>query len=151
MNDARWINRRQVQDAIKREGDRMEKAAMYAISQVAFAVERQAKMNAMNGTRKRVVTTNANGKRVIRYDPPRHIGPKGQGPNRVTGALVRSIHTEIRQGFGNYVAQVFPTMIYARAVEVKYDYPYLRPAAEQVEKRASEIFTRAFRRKWSSQ
>ena len=62
------------------------------------------------------------------------------------------------EGFGTYKAQVFPTMIYARAVELggknwrgerwaNGGYPYLRPSAQQVKPRANRIFTIAYAEK----
>jgi len=40
-----------------------------------------------------------------------------QGLNTVTGNLKRSIRTTYRVGFGSYIAEVGPTMIYGRQVE----------------------------------
>jgi hypothetical protein len=95
-------------------------AAEFAIAQAGFAVERQAKINANTGTHKR---------------GEGHIQGTGPGPNVVTGTLRRSITTEVRYGFGSYIATVGPTVEYARAVELgnpKWGgkrYPYLIPAA----------------------
>ena len=147
MTGFEWINQRAVSDAIKDAGSRMEKAAVFAIAQVGFAVERQAKLNANTYTR-RQIRSRRGGKVSITYDPPHHIGPKGSGPNRITGNLIRSIHTDTHYGFGKYVAEVFPTMEYARKVEQDYDYPYLRPAADKISRRANDIFLRAFRQKY---
>ena len=132
-------------DEFKRElakrTDYIEASGLYAITQVAFAVEMQAKQNAMTGTHPR---------------GQGHIPGTGPGPNRVTGNLVRSIHTEV-QGFGGkYTASVFPTMVYARAVELGnprwksgVKYPYLTPAADKIRPLANRIFTAAFNQKWS--
>jgi hypothetical protein len=127
--------------------DAIEKAAVYALGQVAFEVERQAKLNASGPTRKGF----ANG----RIDPPKHIDWEGKGPNVISGSLRRSITTTIkRQGFGDYVASVYPTMIYARAVELgnrrwksRVKYPYLMPAAKAIEPRMTQIFLTAYLRK----
>jgi len=127
--------------------DSMEKAAAYALGQVAFQVERQAKLNASGPVRKRYATG------VI--DPPRHIGWEGKGPNVISGALRRSITTTIRrEGFGDYTASVYPTMIYARAVELGHrrwksgvKYPYLIPAAEMIRPKMTQIFMAAYLRK----
>ena len=108
--------------------DKIEEATRYALGMAGLQVERQAKINASNGTRVR------RGGRIV---PPRHIGPSGSGPNVISGNLRRSISTKVMQGFGStYIAEVSASMVYARAVEeglpewngVKY--PYLRPAAD---------------------
>jgi len=129
------------------DADKIEKAAVYALSQVAFTVEREAKLNASGPPRKR----EASGKTT----PPRHVGWAGEGPNVISGSLRRSIHTEVkRQGFGDYVATVSPTMIYARSVELGnprwksgVKYPYLIPAANSVRPRMNQIFMTAYKRK----
>ena len=120
--------------------EKWEKAAVYALGQVALAVERQAKLNAVEGgTHKRGTKTPAT---------------PGSGPARITGALQRSIHTEIRKGFGTYEASVGPTMIYSRAVELGsprwpsgVKYPYMIPAGEKVRPRVDDIFLKAFIRR----
>jgi hypothetical protein len=121
--------------------DKAERAAVFAIARVGYEVEREAKLNAtQGGTHPRGAKTGA---------------IPGSGPARVTGALQRSIHTEIsRNGFGNYVASVGPSMIYARAVELGHpkwssgiNYPYLVPAANKVRPRAQEIFIREFKKR----
>lgn len=98
----------------------IEKAGEYAVAQAALKLERQAKLNANTGTHKR---------------GEGHIPGTGPGPNVVTGTLRRSITTEVRYGFGSYIATVGPTVEYARAVELGHPkwrgkrYPYLIPAA----------------------
>jgi hypothetical protein len=127
--------------ALSLDIDKAEKAGFYALGQVALAVEREAKINAaQGGTHPRGAKTGAT---------------PGSGPARVTGALQRSIHTEVRKGFGTYEAEVFPTMVYSRQVELGgnkwpagVNYPYLIPAGKSVEKRANRLFTEAFKRKW---
>lgn len=111
------------------EGD-IEKAAQMGVAMAGLAVQRQAMLNANNGTRKR------EGNKII---PPKHIGPSGSGPNVITGALKRSINTRVRVGFGTYIAEVGPTVLYARAVELGspiwksgVKYPYLTPAAQKL-------------------
>lgn len=130
----------EVKKAILRRSELIEAASEYALDQVAFAVEMQAKENAWTGSHRR---------------GQGHIPGTGPGPNRVTGNLVRSIHRESRKGFGTYTTSVFPTMIYARAVELGnprwksgVKYPYLRPAADKVRPLANRIFTAAFMQKW---
>ena len=118
--------------------DRLERAAQIAIATAGFAVQRQAQKNANTGTHKR--------------GTPRIPGT-GPGPNVVTGALRRSIRTDVKYGFGNYVAVVGASTEYARAVELGsprwksgVKYPYLRPAAEDLIRNGSlsRIFTAAF-------
>jgi hypothetical protein len=118
-----------------------EAAGFYALGQVALAVERQAKLNAVEGgSHKRGTKTPAT---------------PGSGPARITGALQRSIHTEVRKGFGTYEATVGPSMVYSRAVELGsprwssgVKYPYLIPAGVKIKERANDIFTQAMARKW---
>lgn len=128
-------------NAIAMDVDKAEKAGFFALGQVALAVEREAKLNAAQGG------THARGKKTG--------ASPGSGPARVTGALQRSIHTEVRKGFGTYEAEVYPTMIYARQVELGgntwpsgVNYPYMIPAGQSVKPRANDIFARAFARKW---
>jgi hypothetical protein len=110
--------------------DKIEKAAQLGVAMAGLAIEREAKINANNGVRVR------QGNKII---PPKHIGPSGSGPNVITGALKRSITTRVRVGFGTYIADVGPTVVYARAVELGspiwksgVKYPYLTPAADKL-------------------
>lgn len=131
----------QVIRALTLDATKAEQAGFYALGQVALAVEREAKINAaQGGSHARGVKTGAT---------------PGSGPARVTGALQRSIQTEVRKGFGTYEAEVYPTMIYARAVELGLpswgpgvNYPYLLPAGRKIAKRANDLFTQAFSRRW---
>lgn len=115
-------------------------AGEYAIGQAGLALEREAKKNANTGTHKR---------------GEGHIEGTGPGPNVVTGTLRRSITTEVRYGFGSYVATVGPTVEYARAVELGHEkwggkrYPYLIPAAGMLIGNGTldRVFTNAFRSK----
>jgi len=59
-----------------------------------------------------------------------------------------SVRTEVKYGFGSYVAEVFPTMIYARRLEVGLNYPYLRPTAVRMQPRIKGIFQYNFLKKW---
>jgi hypothetical protein len=124
------------------EADKIERIAVWAMTQVALAVERQAKLNAaQGGTHKRGEPTSAT---------------PGSGPARVTGALQRSIHTEVaRKGFGSYEAKVFPTMVYSRQVELGggkwrsgVNYPYMIPAGRAIAPKANELFTSKFAQRW---
>ena len=136
-DNIKWslTNRDALHAALVAKVGKLEAAAVYALSQVAFAIEAEAKKN-FQGTHKR---------------GGRHVPNSTGGPNVVTGALRRSINTEIRKGFGTYEAKVFPTMIYARAVELGLSngarYPYLMPAARKVAPKANQIFRATIMRK----
>lgn len=132
-------NAKQVIDAINDTVDDYEKAAKYGISMAALAIERQAKKNASTGVHGR-------------GEP--HIPGTGPGPNRVTGYLVNSIITEVREGFGTYTATVGPTAAYARALELGnprwksgVKYPFLFPAVTDLAKSGNlnRIFNNAVR------
>lgn len=134
-------NLNEVLGAVAAIGSNAERGAQIGIAQAGLAVQRKAFQNASNGVRKYKKRVSARtGNPWIQTFPPRHIGASGGGPNVVTGALRRSIRTDIVRGFGNYaaVAKVGPTVEYARSVEkgmsnwggVKY--PYLEPAAYEL-------------------
>ena len=119
--------------AIDGTAEKIAQGAQLGIMRVGLAVERQAKLN-FQGTRSYEKRTSKSGRAYIVTSPPKHVG--GSGPNTVTGNLKRSIKTTYRVGFGNYIAEIGPTMVYGRQVEkgggkwtsgVKY--PYLEPAA----------------------
>jgi hypothetical protein len=118
----------------------MENAGQLALTQAALAVERQARLNANTGTHKRGLG---------------HTLGTGPGPNKVTGTLQRSIHTEVRYGFGSYVATVGPSVEYARAVELGSPrwksgvrYPFLSTAVGYMVKSGTlnRVFTLNFMR-----
>ena len=119
--------------------DKIESAAVYAIAQVGFAIERETKQTLNN---------NPHSKRGNSWTPSGHIGGPGTPPNRRTGNLMSSVRTELKYGFGSYVAEVFPTMVYARRLEVGLNYPYLRPSVERIRPRADQIFRTNFLKKW---
>lgn len=115
----------------------IDDAAFYAVNMAGMEVERQAKINANNGVRTYEKRVSRNGRAYLKVTPPRHIGPSGKGPNKVTGELQRHITTmPPRKGFGTYESVVSSTMVYARAVEMGLPewggkrYPYLAPAAK---------------------
>lgn len=117
---------------------KVEKAGEIGITQAALAIERQAKRNANTGVHPR---------------GQGHIKGTGPGPNVVTRTLLRSITTEVRYGFGSYVATVGPTVEYARAVELGNPrwksgvrYPFLIPAVGYLVGNGTlnRVFTRAF-------
>lgn len=131
-------NLNEILENLKDVGDKATRGAQIGIAQAGLAIQRQAQQNANTATRsyeKRV--SKKTGRPWLKVSPPRHIGQSGAGPNVVTGALRRSIRTDIIKGFGNYaaVAKVGPTVEYARSVELGManwggvKYPYLEPAA----------------------
>jgi hypothetical protein len=90
-----------------------------------------------------------------------HIGQTGDFPNRRTGNLANSFQREIREGFGDYSASVFPTAVYSRVLELgggtnwrgepwgsEVKYPYMSPTYEQIRPDADRIFTNAVLRSW---
>jgi hypothetical protein len=128
----------QVMAGLTAWGRKVEKAGEIGLTQAALAIERQAKLNANTGVHPR---------------GQGHIKGTGPGPNVVTGTLRRSITTEVRYGFGSYVATVGPTVEYARAVELGNPrwksgvrYPFLIPAVGYLVGNGTlnRVFTRAF-------
>jgi hypothetical protein len=118
----------------------VEKAGQLALTQAALGLERQAKLNANTGTHPR---------------GQGHTPGTGPGPNKVTGTLQRSISTEVRYGFGSYIATVGPSVEYARAVELGSPrwksgvrYPFLSTAVGYMVKSGNlnRIFTVNFAR-----
>lgn len=131
-------NKAEVMKAIGDNVGKIEKAAAYATGMAALALERQIKINADTGVHPR---------------GQGHLPGTGPGPNRVTGNLIRSVVTEIRQGFGSYVATVGPTAEYARALEFgnprwnsNVRYPFLIPAVGQMvgSGKLNKVFQGAF-------
>ena len=125
--------------ALSHKRDQIEKAAIFAIGQLGLTIERETKITLNNNPHRRV---------GLSWSPPGHIGGAGTPPNRRSGNLQSSVHTEVREGFGTYEATVFPTMVYARRLEVGLNYPYLRPTVDRVRPDAQRIFTAAFLKKW---
>ena len=134
---------------------KMIAAAEYGLMRVALAVQQQTQSNLRKQpVRKRSIDS----KGRITYEPPEHIGPPGGFPNKVSGDLGNHMQTRKVEGFGTYKAEVFSTVVYARAVELggrnwqgkpwaNGGYPYLRPSRNQVRPRANRIFTIAYAEK----
>jgi len=130
---------------------KLMQAAQFGVAQVGLSIERETK---------KILFTRQNsgfpgGKGDRRYVGHEPVKGDGGPPNRVTGALASSVRTEIRQGFGTYSALVFPTMVYARALELGnpkwksgVKYPFLKPAVDRIRPRATQIFTTNFLKKW---
>jgi hypothetical protein len=132
-------NLNEVLRGLDKSEKRIEAAGAYAIAQVGLAVEREVKITLNN---------NPHVKTRSGWSPAGHIGGDGTPPNRRTGNLMSSVRTEVRSGFGTYTASVFPTMIYARRLEVGLNYPYLRPTAVRMKPRIKAIFQYNFLKKW---
>ena len=116
---------------------KIDQAALYAVGQVGLSLERRVKKNLNTVTHARGVG---------------HI-TKGDGsyPNRVTGALSRSVFTDLRHEPGSYIASVFPTMVYSRSLEFGnprwksgVQYPYLKPSFDQERPGMTALFTKKF-------
>lgn len=79
-----------------------------------------------------------------------HVG--GAMPNVVSGNLRRSIQRTavLRTGPGDYMTRVFPSTVYARAVELgnprtgSRAFPYFAPAMKVVRANANDILARAW-------
>lgn len=149
-------NLKDVLAAIDGNAEKIAQGAQLGIMRVGLEVERQAKLN-FQGTRSYEKRVSKNGRPYLVITPKKHVG--GSGPNTVTGNLKRSIKTTYRVGFDKYIAEVGPTMIYARQVEkgggkwpsgVKY--PYLEPAALMLLRsgKLTRIFSTAVREKLGS-
>jgi hypothetical protein len=149
-------NLKDVLAAIDGTAEKIAQGAQLGIMRVGLAVERQAKLN-FQGTRSYEKRVSKNGLPYLVTNPKKHVG--GSGPNTVTGNLKRSIKTTYRVGFDKYIAEVGPTMIYARQVEkgggkwppgVKY--PYLEPAALMLLRsgKLTRIFSTAVKEKLGS-
>jgi len=130
---------------------KINKALQFGVAQVALAIERETKKTLFT----RQNSGRYGGKGFNRYRGHEPVSGDNAPPNRVSGALASSVHTELRQGFGTYYADVFPTMVYARALELGnprwksgVKYPYLRPSVDKVRPRANQIFVTNFMKKW---
>ena len=150
-------NLSEVLAAIDGAKSKIEQGAQIGIMRAGLAVERQAILN-FQGTRSyQKRTSKITGNSYLKVTPPKHVG--GSGPNTITGNLKRSIKTTYRVGFESYIAEIGPTMIYARQVEkgggnwpsgVKY--PYLEPAALMLLRNGTinRVFTTAIKEKMGS-
>jgi hypothetical protein len=104
----------------------IETAALAAsaglLSEAAHMTELRAKKKAGEGGRHKAGT-------------PTPATP-GSGPAVISGSLRRSIHVQgpYRKGWNVLEVMVGPSMIYGRRVELEYNYPYMKPAYEDVKK-----------------
>jgi hypothetical protein len=128
--------------ALNAQVNGLNDAVKFAVGQTALAVESQAKHNFQGAH-----TRKGNG-----WSPSGHIPGSPDFPNVRTGNLRRSITTTVREGLGTYSAQVGPSMVYARAVELGNGrggagYPYMEPAYRQLKPQVNDIFRRALVRR----
>ena len=138
---------------------KLDVAAQFGVGQVGLAVERKARNLLTNNSHKESTTQKrGNGSRFPggnrKWIPAEHIGGDGTPPNRRTGNLIRSIYTDLKHEPGSYVASVFPTALYGRALELGnpkwksgVKYPYMKPAFDFVKPQATRIFEKAFAKK----
>ena len=127
---------------IAKTGDMIEAASVFGIRQVAINLVRETQT---------LLNNNAHTQSGRLWIPSGHIGANGSPPNRRTGNLSASMQMEPVVGLPGYAYKVFPTMEYARALELGNPrwksgvrYPYLAPSANKVRLKASRIFTQAF-------
>lgn len=121
-------------EALKSTEANIDKASAAALLELAALAESKAKGNFQG--------SHARGKP--------HVG--GAAPNVVTGNLRRSIQRTAvqRVGQGDYLTRVFPSTVYARAVEMgnpktgSRAYPYFGPAMKVVRANANDILIRAW-------
>ena len=101
---------------------KMDKAVLLAATLMAAEVERTAK-GVFKGSHKAGTPT------------PSQVG---QPPTPITGTLRRSITSKVaRKGFGKYEAEIGPTVVYGRALELGHprwaagiNYPFMAHAAK---------------------
>jgi len=135
-------NMAQVLSAIKNREDKVESAADFGVKQVAI--------NLVYETQK-LLNNNPHSLRGRSWKPTGHIGGNGSPPNRRSGHLRDSFQITPAGGFPGYAYKVFPTMVYARSLELGNPrwksgarYPYLEPSARKVRAKAGKIFLQAF-------
>jgi hypothetical protein len=133
-------NLAQVLSAIKNQEGKMEMAADYGVKQVA--------VNLVYETQK-LLNNNPHSLRGKTWYPKGHIGGNGTPPNRRSGHLRDSFQINPVSGFPGYAYKVFPTMVYARRLEMSkseggFGYSYLEPSARKVKAKAGKIFLQAF-------
>lgn len=115
----------------------------YALGQTALEVQNEIKLVVVSGGPRHAPGT------------PTTAVPGGP-PSAVTGNLQRSVTTEMTAGFPNYKADIFPTAIYSRAVDMGkpewggVKYPYMQKAYNNVAPRVNVVFSNAFARRWKN-
>ena len=128
----KWVGIAEFKAALDEAAKNVDKASSAALLELAALAETKAKGN-FSGSHQR--------------GQP-HVG--GQLPNVVTGNLRRSItRTPVqRMGPGDYMTRVFPSAVYARAVELgnprtgSRAFPYFGPAMKVVRANATDILTK---------
>lgn len=147
------VNASEAIEGIKKLDDKVHDAMTIAISRAGFAIERAAVLNFKGARKYQKRVSKKTGRPWLKITPPRHVG--GPFPNTVTSALKDSIRTNVRTGFGTYIAEVGAYTIYARAVEQglpqnpNVKYPYLAPAARTLLQNGTieRVFNTAIREK----
>lgn len=134
MFDLRWDGIPEFKEALIKAERGIDRASSAALLELAALAESKAKANFQG--------SHARGKP--------HTG--GAMPNVVSGNLRRSIQRTaiLRQGTGDYMTRVFPSTVYARAVEMgnpargSRAFPYFAPAMHVVRLNANDILARAW-------
>jgi hypothetical protein len=141
-DEIRIKNLNQVLASIKLREHAIDAASDYGVKQVAI--------NLVSETSK-LLNNNPHRLSGKTWTPSGHIGGNGSPPNRRSGNLIQSMQIERITGLPGYGYKVFPTMVYARSLELGNPrwksgvrYPYLAPSARIVRAKASRIFTQAF-------
>ena len=140
----------EVEAGLRRVPGLVDQMASGAISLIARQMYDNAKKNADTASNPPL---RVNGR--LRYQP--HIGPRsGEGPNRGTGNLLRSMtFSSSRTGLGTYTAIVGAGVVYARALELGIPswtsgvkFPYMEPALKQLvtERQLQRILAYSFSR-----
>jgi len=144
--EIRIKNMDQVLAGIRKQEDAINTAAKFGIREVAI--------NLVYTTQK-LLNNNPHKQRGMSWYPSGHIGGNGSPPNRRSGHLRDSFQMQPKSGLPGYGYSVFPTMVYARSLELGnpkwksgVKYPYLEPSARVVRAKASKIFTQAFLSKY---
>lgn len=131
---ATWTGIKEFKEALDLAEKNIDKASAAALLELAALAESKAK-GGFSGSH-------------ARGQP--HVG--GPQPNVVTGNLRRSItRTAVqRTGPGEYMTRVYPSTVYARAVELgnprtgSRAFPYFGPAMKVVRANANDILIRAW-------
>lgn len=134
MIDLKWEGIPEFKAALDKAERNIDRASSAALIELAALAESKAKAN-FQGSHSR--------------GQP-HTG--GAMPNIVSGNLRRSIQrsTVERKGPGDYMTRVFPSTVYARAVELgnpargSRAFPYFAPAMRVVRLNANDILARAW-------
>lgn len=136
-----WLGSSELHAALGKIAEKADMASRAVIAESAALVVSKAQGN-FEGVRTRRQSKTGKSWTVT---PNRHVG--GNKPNVITGFLRRSIKmtTIVKLGRGDYATKVGPDAIYARAVELKYKYPFFTPAVEDAALEFEAIRARIYR------